>query len=240
MARDGKMTNKMIESEFLNETMEAKIYFPKDIDTLYETQICLMQDGNDYYQMGRVATISDRLHAEGAIVNAVFVGVHYIDRADRMKKYHPNGAQFEAYQKFITDELVPMVDELLPLNPLGHHRTIMGDSLAGTLALVTSVKHPNIFKQAILQSPLIDSSVEELVKSVPTPNIGIYHSIGLKEKEVYTSDKQIMDFVKPNQNFAKYLSENFPNYKYVEIPNGNHTWKYWQEELPDVIEYVLG
>src|SRR5699024_8141600 len=97
MARKGTMYDKQIRSISLQEEMTVKIYQPEEINPLYETKVCLMQDGNDYYQLGRVATVSDRLHEDGSIVNTVFVGIHYIDRADRLKKYHPKGEQFQAY-----------------------------------------------------------------------------------------------------------------------------------------------
>src|SRR5690625_4771481 len=119
MARKGKMFDVNIESSFLQENMLIKIYQPETFNSLYENNVCIMQDGDDYFQMGRIATVSDQLHEEDEIINTTFVGIHYIDRADRLKKYHPNGEQFEAYVKFLTQEVLPMLKEKLPLNPLG-------------------------------------------------------------------------------------------------------------------------
>src|SRR5690625_5883037 len=97
MARKGTMFDKEIESVFLKEKMIVKIYEPEQYDPIYETNICIMQDGDDYFQLGRIATLSDELHDEYEIVNTYFVGIHYIDRYDRLKKYHPDGEQNEAY-----------------------------------------------------------------------------------------------------------------------------------------------
>lgn len=127
MARKGKMIEKIIDSNYLQETMSIKIYKPEEFDSLFETNLCFMQDGNDYFQMGRVATVSDRLHEEESIANTVFIGIHYIDRADRLKKYHPNGQQYLAYQHFLIKEVLPLVDTLVPINPLGTIRTLIGD-----------------------------------------------------------------------------------------------------------------
>src|SRR5699024_7910266 len=85
MARLGKMVNKHIKSEFLQEEKQVKIYLPETFDNLYETKCCFMQDGDDYFKMGRVATLSDNLHENGAIQNTVFIGIHYEDRHDRLK-----------------------------------------------------------------------------------------------------------------------------------------------------------
>ena len=93
MARKGKMYDIQIESTFLQETMTVKIYEPEQYNSLYENQIVIMQDGDDYFQLGRVATVSDEMHDDYELSNTVFVGIHYIDRFDRLKKYHPDGEQ---------------------------------------------------------------------------------------------------------------------------------------------------
>src|SRR5699024_6696945 len=123
------------------ETMSVKMFLPKEFDSLYETELCFMQDGNDYFQMGRVATLSDQLHSEESLVNTVFIGIHYIDRKDRLKKYHPDGESYVAYQQFLTKEVLTKVEENIPINPLGTVRTLMGDSLAGTFAILTAIQY---------------------------------------------------------------------------------------------------
>lgn len=235
LARKGTMYDREINSKFLNEKMIVKIYEPEQFDSLYENQVCIMQDGDDYFQMGRVATLSDKLHEDGDIVNTTFVGIHYIDRFDRLKKYHPEGEQYEAYIQFLTEEVVPLLDEILPLNPLGTVRALMGDSLAGTIAILTASRHPNLFDKVILQSPLVDEPVLETVKNAEINQLEIYHSIGLLETEVPTTAGERVDFITPNKQLKDVLKEKVTDYYYVEIAEGNHTWKYWQKELPDVL-----
>lgn len=241
MARKGNMYDKTIASEFLQEDMTLKIYEPEEIDSLYGTNVCIMQDGNDYYQMGRVATLSDRLHEDSSIVNTIFVGIHYIDRADRLRKYHPNGEQYEAYQQFLLREVVPLLRDIVPINPLGITFSLIGDSLAGTLALLTTLQHSDLFKKAIIQSPLVDEHVLQIVRnSDPRADVELYHSIGLKETNVKTTKEDEVDFVTPNKELANLLREKLVHYDYKEIADGNHTWKYWQEELPDVLVDMYG
>src|SRR5690625_4510735 len=149
MARKGNMYDKKVYSNYLDETMILKIYEPEEYNSIYENNVCIMQDGDDYFQMGRIATLSDKLHENDEIVNTTFVGIHYIDRFDRLKKYHPDGEQFTAYKQFLAKEVVPLLNDTLPLNPLGTVRTLMGDSLAGTIALLTALQHTDIFDKVI-------------------------------------------------------------------------------------------
>lgn len=241
MARIGKMETIEIESSYVKETIKVKIFIPKYFDSLYPNQVCYMQDGDDYFQMGRVATLSDQLHEEDVLVNTTFVGIHYIDRKDRLKKYHPSGEQYHAYQQFLMEEVIPMVNERLPLNPLGTSLSLMGDSLAATFALTTALEYPTQFEQVIMQSPLVDEAVLDVVNKNKSHihRLSYYHSVGRKETAVWTSLGAELDFVVPNDELANILQSHTNNYMYENMEEGNHTWKYWQQELPDVLEKMF-
>lgn len=240
MARKGTMYDRTIDSIHLDESITIKVYEPEEFDSLYENNICIMQDGDDYFQMGRVATISDRLHSNFDIVNTTFVGIPYIDRFDRWKKYHPDGEQYTAYMAFIHDEVVPLLEELIPLNPLGSQWTLLGDSLGGTISLMTALHYPEAFQRVIMQSPYVDEKVIKTVEQFDEliePEI--FHTYGLKETEVPTTKMGRLDFVEPNKKLIALLEEKFSTYEYEVNKEGNHTWKYWQQELPDIIAKVF-
>lgn len=234
------MYEKEIESRYLNETLSLRIYEPEQIDPLYETNVCIMQDGNDYYNMGRVATVSDQLHDNYDIVNTIFIGIHYKDRFQRRERYHPDGEEHEAYVNFVVEEVVPALKNIVPLNPLGITYSLMGDSLAGTLAYILAVKHPQIFKNIIIQSPLINDELLELAKqSDEINNLNIYHTIGLQETDVETTVDGSVEFVEPNKALNRILSEKVRFYHYFEFPDGEHTWKYWQQDLPRALTTIF-
>lgn len=232
MGRKGTMIEEEIESSYLRETMTIKIYQPEAFSPLYKYNICIMQDGNDYFQMGRVATLSDRLHESNEISNTVFAGIHYKDKHDRRKKYHPDGEQNEAYTKFLFHEVVPLLDGLIPTYHMGQSRVLMGDSLAGTLALMTAIRYPNTFGKVIMQSPYVDEKVMETVRNAKDlHSIDIYHTIGDKEQEVHMTDGNTADFTTPNRELNELLESRGSTYHYHEIEGGEHTWKYWQKDM---------
>ncbi len=238
--RKGTMTEETIHSKYLNEDMVLKIYHPPAFSPMYTYHICIMQDGDDYYQMGRLATLSDRLHEDVEITNTVFVGIHYADRQDRLRKYHPEGEQFEAYTKFLAFEVVSLLDELLPTYELSQSRVLMGDSLAGTIALLTAIKYPHTFGKVILQSPLVDDAVLELLDASDTINgLEIYHTIGTAETEVYTTIDPRLDFLTPNRTLSERLVYADTIYTYHELEDGLHTWKFWQDDLKRALKTIL-
>ncbi|RKQ32647.1 alpha/beta hydrolase [Oceanobacillus halophilus] len=241
MRRKGKMINKEITSTYLNETKAIKIYQPESFSPLHKYNICIMQDGNDFFQMGRVATFSDKLHGSEEITNTVFVGIHYKNRNDRRKKYHPDGEEYQAYTQFIVKEVVPLLDDLIPTLFLGKSRALMGDSLAGTFALATAIKYPNTFGKVIMHSPYIDNTMLRLVEETDTDlsSIDIYHTIGTKEDEATLSDGKVEDLLTPNRELNKLLLERGASYIYHELDEGNHTWKYWQKDMPRTLKSMF-
>lgn len=232
LRRKGKMIEKEIDSSFLKETMTLQIYHPETFSELYKYEICIMQDGKDYFQMGRIATLSDKLHDEKEMHNVVFVGIHYKDKYDRRKKYHPSGEQNEAYINFLVREAVPYLDDFIPTYHMGKSRSLIGDSLAGTLALMTAMKYPHTFGKIGIQSPYVDDTVLAYVEQAkPLSTLDIYHTIGTKETEVQMSDGNTADFVEPNRKLNKALEKAGAAYTYHELEDGIHTWKYWQNDM---------
>lgn len=238
--RKGTMIDKIIESKYLKESIPLRIYQPENFSPLYKYHICIAHDGNDYYNLGRLATVSDKLHENVEITDTVFVGIHYIDRFDRLKKYHPDGELHEAYTKFLIHEVVPFLDDYLPSYHMGHSRCLMGDSLAGTLSLLMAVQYPHTFGKVIMQSPFVNDTVLKIVKASKQMDVlEIYHTIGTAELEVPMSDGQIADFLAPNRKLNKLLESMPSEYTYKELDQGLHTWKYWQKDLPQALTTLL-
>lgn len=239
--RKGKMFDEVIESKYLKESMKLTIYQPESFSPMYKYHICIVHDGNDYYQLGRLASLSDQLHDNVEITDTIFVGIHYIDRYDRRKKYHPSGELNEQYTQFLIYEVVPFLDDLLPSYHMGQSRILMGDSLAGTLSLMTALKYPNTFSKVIMQSPLVDETVLKTAQSAKEiSGLEIYHTIGTAEDDVpLTTSEDHIDFITPNRELNKILRENPLDYTYFELENGEHTWKYWQKDLPRALTTIL-
>ncbi|MFC2949900.1 alpha/beta hydrolase [Virgibacillus sediminis] len=232
MGRKGSFHEWTIDSKYLNEEMTVKMYKPESFSDLYKYNICIMQDGDDYFQMGRVATLSDRMHANGDINNTVFAGIHYKDKHDRRRKYHPSGEQNADYIKFLVHEVVPLLDEELPTYHMGKSRALMGDSLAGTLALMTALKYPHTFGKVIIQSPYVDTDVMEAVDHAKDiHSIDIYHTIGTAETEVEMTNGETADFLTPNRELQEKLEQTGADYVYHELEQGKHTWGAWQKDM---------
>jgi enterochelin esterase-like enzyme len=231
----GTIKDVQFQSNDLDETLNLLIYLPASFSPLYKYSLLIVQDGKDYFQMGRLTRFADELLAKKEIENIIIVGVHYKSLKDRRNKYHPNGEENQAYIRFLAHELVPWLEQEYPTSRMGKSRTLMGDSLAATVSLMTAVKYPNTFGRVILHSPFVDESVLEAVRSHPAPHLlDIYHVIGKEENNVKTT-AEAKDFLTPNRDLHDLFEAKGFQTIYDEF-DGGHSWKYWQ---PDVKRALL-
>ncbi|MBW8350442.1 esterase family protein [Bacillus sp. IITD106] len=233
----GTITDIDFKSNELGETLSLLVYVPATFSPLYKYSLLIVQDGKDYFQMGRLARYTDELIDQGKIENIIIVGSHYKNVKDRRNKYHPDGNQNEAYIRFLAHELVPWIDKEYPTTGMGKSRTLMGDSLAGTVSLMTALKYPNIFGQVILHSPYVDDIVLEAVKNNQNSSLlDVYHVIGKEESVVKVSNNR--DFLTPNRKLHQLFLDKGFNTFYDEF-DGGHSWKYWQSDVKRALQKMF-
>ncbi|MGZ4160937.1 MAG: alpha/beta hydrolase [Neobacillus sp.] len=223
----------------LGEEMQLLVYLPANFSPLYKYALLIAQDGRDYFQLGRIGRLADEFLYEREIENIIIVGVPYKNVADRRRKYHPDGDQNQAYIRFLAHELVPFLDQEYPTYHMGTTRALIGDSLGATVSLMTALQYPHTFGKVLLQSPLVDEQVMEMVENFTDSQLlDIYHVIGKLETEVPTTDGNISDFLQPNRELSSVISKKSFTYFYEEF-NGNHTWTYWQPDLRRALKMLF-
>lgn len=233
--KQGKIEELTLYSEALGEEMDILIHLPQNYTPLYKYSVLFGSDGKDYIQYGRVGRVIDQQLEENEIENVIFVGIPYKSVSERRRMYHPEGDKHQAYIRFLAQELVPYIDQHYPTYQVGAGRALIGDSLAATISLLTAIKYPNAFGKVILHSPYVDQFVLDQVNSVNDSSaFSIYHVIGTEETEVKTQVDGIQDFLQPNRSLKAMIEDKGFDYFYEEF-EGNHTWKYWQADMPRAI-----
>ncbi|KHF41813.1 alpha/beta hydrolase [Halalkalibacter okhensis] len=236
---EGTITETSFRSEELQADIPLLIYTPPNFTPLQTYDVLICQDGNDYFQLGRIPRQVEQLIEEGEIRETIVVGIPYPSVTERRKRYHPDGEKVESYIRFLANEMIPFLDETYPTHQLASSRTLAGDSLAATVSLLTSLKYPSLFGQVMIHSPYVNETVIQNVTDYnKLENITIYHVIGKKETSVKTTDGQTLDFLTPNRKLHALLKEKPFSYTYEEF-DGNHTWTYWQKDLPKGLTTLL-
>jgi enterochelin esterase-like enzyme len=226
-------------SNELGEDLQILIYLPANFSPLFKYSLLIAQDGQDYFQLGRIGRFIDELLFKGEIENIIAVGIPYKDVKDRRNKYHPEGEQHQAYIRFLAHELVPYLDKEYPTYQMGSSRALLGDSLGASISLLAGIQYPYTFGKLLLQSPFVNELVLEKINHFSKPELlDIYHVVGDNETEVATTDGRISNFLIPNQKLAKLFSEKSYTYFYDEF-HGNHSWTYWQPDLKRALKMMF-
>lgn len=216
-------------SEFLNETIPIYIYTPPHFSKEKAYPYMIVHDAKDYFQFGRLIRYSNELIEQGKIKEFLIIGIHYKNVEDRRKKFHPEGEENEAFLKFLALELVPWIDSKYPTTSSRNDRTLMGDSLAGTVSLLAALKFPEIFGRLILHSPYVDENVlQQFQEFTYQDNLDIYHVIGKEETVVAISNNR--NFLTPNRKLHQLILQKGFSTFYDEF-DGGHSWKFWQSDV---------
>jgi enterochelin esterase-like enzyme len=235
----GTVQEVLIESAALNEEVQLLIHLPATFSHLYKYSLLIVQDGHDYFRLGRIGKITDELLAKKEIENLIIIGIPYKDVEDRRSKYHPEGEKHRAYIRFLAHELAPYLDREFPTLQMGSTRALGGDSLAGTVSLMAALAYPNTFGKVLLQSPYVNESVLKTAGDFNNNiTLDIYHTIGKEEDAAELPNGKIADFLTPNRELKAALSGKSINHMYKEI-DGGHTWKYWQPGLKEALKSLF-
>jgi enterochelin esterase-like enzyme len=236
----GNIKDYTLFSQSLQEDVEMFIYFPGSYTPLYKYNLLIAQDGRDYFQLGRMATIADELIHSQKMSNTIIVGIPYQNLEDRREKYHPLGDRNSAYIRFLAHELVPFLDREFPTYQMGMGRALIGDSLAATVSLMAALEYPHTFGKVILQSPYINIDILQKVQQFNQSHlVEIYHVIGDQETDVPTKNLSERNFLESNRKLSALFQEKKFPYFYEEF-EGDHTWTYWQPDLKRALSHMIG
>ncbi|WP_062351940.1 alpha/beta hydrolase [Bacillus kwashiorkori] len=239
MKAKGTVQDFTITSEKLHESIEVLVYLPPNYSSLNKYPYVIAQDGKDYFQLGRLARTMDELLQEKVIQPFIVFGIPYKNVADRREKYHPQGSKTKQYIQFLVQEFIPFIEKNYSLINVASARALAGDSLAATVSLLTAMEYPYTIGNVILHSPFVDEIVLHKANEFKSwSQLSIYHVIGTEETSVSMTDGNIADFLTPNRELQRIISDYPADYFYDEFV-GNHTWKYWQKDLRRAFPYIF-
>lgn len=234
---NGRIREIVFQSEILKEELTILIYVPAYYSPMNKYPVLIVNDGKDYFQLGRLPRYMDSLIDENEIDPAIVVGIPYKNVKDRRNKYHPAGTDHESYKQFLVNELIPWIDNEYSTITVASGRTIVGDSLAATVSLLTTIEFPHTFGQVILHSPYVNDNVlDRLQHSNHLTHLNVYHVVGKEEDVVEVSD--IKDFLTPNRRLHQLFKQKGFSTFYDEF-QGGHSWKFWQPDLKRALLYML-
>lgn len=227
-----------VPSRYLAEqSRNLRIFLPPGYNEVLSYPVVYCQDGEDFFNFGRIATTATRLILDEGLEPFIIVGVD-VDKKQRTEEYTPDGNRHEAYIWFFAEELIPFVEERYAVRQEPEHRLLAGDSLGGSVSLHLALSYPQLFTRVMSLSGAFYGISQNIISAAGDLSwLNIYMIVGLQE-DAYETDRGVFDFVALNRN-AKALLELNQATVFYEEKDGKHQWGFWQKELDKALAYFI-
>lgn len=218
----------------------VRVYQPPGYDenTLRTFPVVYMHDGKNLFfpkeafagdEWGVDETM-DRLDQMNAIRKAIVVGV---SPPDRMFAYTAPG--YEAYGRFMAEELKPWVDSCWRTRPAAASTIVMGSSLGGVAALHLAWEHPSVFGRAACLSSTFGHADDlfDRVKRGPKPPIQVYLDSGWPRDNYDVTNAMRDRLVAAGFRLGDDLL-------HFSFPDGHHDERSWAMRAHVPFQFFLG
>lgn len=216
----------------------VRVYLPPGYQETVSYPVVYCQDGEQFFNYGRIATTAQRLILEEDWDPFIVVGVD-VEMKHRTAEYRPGGSRHTAYTRFFAEELLPNIEKHFSVRRTAKDRILAGDSLGAAVSLSLALTYPDLFCRVLsLSGAYFESSQAQAQDYFNLHWLSIWMIVGLQET-AFANDEGVHDMVAMNRNMRKILEERNAKLIYEE-KDGEHKWGFWQQELPRALSCFLG
>lgn len=253
--------NLTMTSTILKGERKFAIYLPPDYETSqrsYPVLYLLHGAGDDqtgWVQFGEILQIADKTIRDGKATSMIIV---MPDAKTGQRGYFNKIKGDWFYEDFFFKEFLPYIEKTYRIKNEKRYRAVAGLSMGGGGSFIYALHHPNLFSSACPLSAYVGPlSVEEL-KNRLLRNNESYDDIVLQSYFENHNALSLIDKVSDEQLKAIrwYIDCGDDDFLYegnslvhialrkkgipheFRIRNGGHSWTYWRESLPAVLEFV--
>ena len=214
------------------------LYVPARFRKTRRYPLLVVHDGHDYVRYAQLGVVLDNLMHRLEIPSFIVV---LTSSPNRLVEY----ANDERHARFLTDELIPHLENTLPLDARPQARALMGASFGAVAALSTAWRRPGFYGRLLLQSgsfafadigdhnyrgPVFDPVVKFVNRFRSKPvavSERIFVSCGTYESLIYE-----------NRSLVPVLESTGMDVRYVEARDG-HNWENWRDRLREALSWLF-
>ncbi|MGZ9584181.1 alpha/beta hydrolase [Paenibacillus marinisediminis] len=216
---------------------DVRVYLPPGYQEILTYPVVYCQDGEDFFNFGRVATFANRIIIDEDVEPFIVVGVD-VDKKIRTSEYSPDGERFESYMASLSDYIVPAIERMYPVRQEWTDIVLAGDSLGGTSSLHAALRSPDKFRQVISLSGAYYPASQEIIRAQTDLSwLHLFMVVGLQET-AFETDRGVFDFVDLNRSARQLFTERGAHVHYEEH-DGQHLWGFWQKHIPNALRHFL-
>jgi len=261
-SQEGKVFDDLsLDSEILGGQRKYAVYLPPDYessDRSYPVLYLLHGAGDDqtgWVQFGEVLHIADQAIASGSATPMIII---MPDANTGVRGYFNSIDNKWRYEDFFFEELIPNVESIYRIKSEKRYRAVAGLSMGGGGSFMYALHHPEMFSSACPLSAYIGPLSFEAFKEREARNSdkhsetelrGYYekhNALSLIENSDPVKIKSVRWYIDCGDDDFLYEGNSLVHIalRKKEIPheyrvrNGGHTWTYWREALPVVLEFV--
>ncbi len=261
-AQTGKVSDNLsLSSKILNMERKYAVYLPSDYETSSRTYpvLYLLHGGGDdqtgWVQFGEVLRITDKAIAEGKATPMIII---MPDANTTRRGYSNNATGTWQYEDFFFKELMPFVEKKYRIKGEKRFRAIAGLSMGGDGSFTYALHHPELFSSACPLSagtgPLTMDIAKTNVKRADSTATDVQIESFYKRQSVLelvnntpdTLKKAVRWYIDCGDDDFLYEGNSLVHIamRKKEMPHefrtrdGGHTWTYWRQALPEVLEFV--
>lgn len=261
-AQTGKVfDNLTLKSDILKSERKYAVYLPPDYDTSersYPVLYLLHGSGDDqtgWVQFGEVLRITDIAIKDGTATPMIIV----MPDADTGQRGYFNSIKGDwNYEDFFFKELMPYVEKTYRIKSDKRYRAVAGLSMGGGGSFMYALHHPELFSSACPLSAYVGPlSVDDLKKRLDRnkdsysskdlqPYYEQHNALSLIDKMTQDQLKSVRWYIDCGDDDFLYEGNSLVHIalRKKEVPHeyrvrdGHHSWTYWRESLPKVLEFV--
>jgi enterochelin esterase family protein len=236
-ARRGSVEDRALDSRVFGQRRDVKVYLPARFRESRRYPLLVVHDGFDYLAFASLQAVLDNLIHRLEIPPLIAV---MTQSPDRMREY----AADPRHADFVVEELVPWLEQSLPLVKQASARALLGASFGAVASLSTAWRHPGFFGRLLLQSgsfvfteigdhdrgPVFDPVVRfvnEFRQSPGRPAESVFVSCGVYESLIYY-----------NRSLVPLLQETGMQVRFREANDG-HNWENWRDRLREGLSFLF-
>jgi len=263
-AQTGKVFDQLtLKSDILKMERNYAVYLPPDYETSerdYPVLYLLHGMGDDqtgWIQFGEVLRIADKAIFEGTATSMIII---MPDANTERVGYFNSINEDWRYEDFFFEELMPFVEKTYRIKGEKRFRAIAGLSMGGGGSFMYALHHPELFSSACPLSAYVGPlSLEDAKESLNKyfkettydeeklmPYYENHSAVSLVKNMDAKDVKSVKWFIDCGDDDFLYegnslvhiemRKKNIPHE--YRVRNGGHTWTYWRESLPVVLEFV--
>ena len=163
---------------------------------------------------------------------------------DGSNSFYVNTDKFGAYEDHILNDVVDLVDRLLPTIPRRESRAIAGLSMGGYGAMTLGLKHPEMFSVISSHSGAFYPAARKgfdpaFRRQLEHPRKLAEALVSGRKRLAVRMDCGMEDgLLAENRRFHKHLEKIGLAHTYVEYPGG-HDWDYWDLHIRETLDFVM-